>query len=295
MDNNKDWKTKNKPSSCTAAPWEFLIPFEIRAATMRQIRQECIDKFGYSFDECPKRMVCIGKDCLGRSLPWESPTAKPYLELLKETQVIVNDEMFIQTDCSKCPIYTSCKTPCYQVSDYLKRDSIKEPTIYYKENYTAKDVVSIDNSNTNSKNIDLLFNGNDIPWDCLVEKKQQVVKKYLYDQLDFKYIADQLDLNNQARCKYEFYSAVNKLSEYGVMRNFIEHNIWKLTNRQRVLLEKIYFENKSFTEVAKEMRVSKQSIQQTVARVVKKYNLKWTKYVKRQGKKIVYLVPEIFR
>jgi predicted DNA-binding protein YlxM (UPF0122 family) len=292
MNDHRDWKTKNKPSACTRAPWEYLIPYDLRPMVMRQIRQECIDIYGQSYDECTKRLVCITKSCMGRPLPWKSPTARPYLEKLRETQTIKDSELIISTDCSQCPIVSKCKSLCYQVTDFIGRDKTEEPNIIYNISSTE---------NADCKNLsmpevpNLELQGGDIPWDCISERKQLVVKKYLYEQLDYRYIAEQLGINNQARAKYELYSALNKLSEFAIMRDFLADNLWELTNNQRYLLEQIYLGNKSFTQVAKDLDISKQSVQQTVSRVVKKYNIKWNKFVRRKGKKLIYSVPELFK
>lgn len=116
-----EYKRKFKPSSCSSPPWATLIPAKDRPEILRIIRQECIDIYGHDLDECPKRFTCLKKSCIGRPLPWKSPTAAPYLERLKETQVIKNEEMFIQTDCSVCPIAAICKNPCNQVLDFIDR------------------------------------------------------------------------------------------------------------------------------------------------------------------------------
>jgi predicted DNA-binding protein YlxM (UPF0122 family) len=295
---NKDWKNKNKPRACNFAPWEYLIPAKDRAGIMRQIRQESVDKYGQDYDECPKRKVCIGKSCLGRPLPWDSPTAKPYLEKLKKTQDIRNGELFIQTDCSSCPIFKSCQSPCHQVIDFIQRDKVEEPQLQYNSKEDILDLASEASEAIETASVQpatLMLSNGDIPWDCLTDRKRQIVEKYLYDQLDFKYIADQLGIINQAKCKYEFYLALNRLAEYGVIRKFFSENKDLLTENQQLLFIEVYFNNKSYTSVANKLNISKQAVQQTIDRVIKQHKLKWPKFVRKVKNKVIYNVPELFK
>ena len=216
-------------SACNEPPWAIFIPPMDRPEILRIIRQECIDIYGQSYDECPKRLTCFKKTCMGRPLPWESPTARPYLDLLKKTQDIRKKEMFIQTDCSTCPIVNICSSPCNQVLDFIERDRAIEPYMDYKDNL----------ENIKNERIEvyepsaLLFNGADIPWDVLTKRKQEVIKKYLYEGRDFRYVGETLGIKNQARAKYEFYSAITKLAEYANVRDFLKNNNHKLTAKQK--------------------------------------------------------------
>ncbi len=288
--NEFEFKKSNKMAACSSPPWAIFIPARDRPEILRIIRQECIDAYGYSFDECPKRLTCFKKECIGRPLPWKSVTAKPFLDKLKESQKIVNDEMYIDTNCSACPFALTCKSPCNQVIDFIEREKVVEPLIDYR-NDTELYKVSVDSSEP----ANIQFNGTDIPWDVLSKRKQEVVKKYLYEGRDFRYVGETLGLNNQARAKYEFYSAVTKLSEYGVVRVFIIEHYNELTVRQQQIFNMVYFDNMSFIQVAKQLQISKQSVQQTVSRVLKKYNITWKTYVKKRGNKVLYNVPEIFK
>ena len=82
------------------------------------------------------------------------------------------------------------------------------------------------------------------------------------------------------------------LSEYAVMRRWIKDN----PNANGVdVLHQIYNENKTMTQVAENLQISKQAVQQTVARVIKANKLTWNVFVKKQGNKVVYNVPEALR
>jgi len=287
---SKNFKKENRMAACTQPPWNIFISTKERPEILRKIRQECIDIYGYSLDECPKRKICIKKECLGRPLPYDSKTAKPYIEKLEKTQNIVNGELFINTNCTTCPIFKECNYPCNQVVDFIDRDKSVEPYIIYKEKTENLEAVI-----TPLEPSILFVKDTDIPWDILSEKKKQIVKKYLYEERDFRYIAESLDMNNQARVKYEFYSALTKLTEYGIMRKFIKENIEKITDRQKLILEMIYFNNMSQVETARWLGISKQSIQQTINRVVKKHKIKWKKFVRKEKNKPMYNTLEVLK
>lgn len=291
---NKKWKKKNKPAACTKAPWEYLIPYNMRASTMRQINAECIDIYGYSYEECSKRKVCFKKECLGRPLPWKSPTAKPFLEQLKETATIKSEELVVQTDCSKCPIFNKCKNPCYQVLDFINRDKSDEPLLYYKAKTSSLDVINTDNKEM-EETTKLLVGGDDIPWDCLSEQKQVLIKKYLYDQLDFKYISEQLNMTNQARAKREFYYAITKLAKFAIIREFLKNPPEELRDNHKRLLELLFVENKTYFQASKELNMTIQNSHQIVQRIVNRHNLKWNKYVTKKGNKEIFNVPKLFK
>jgi hypothetical protein len=291
MDENS-FKKKFKPAACNTQPWRYLIPKDVREDTLHRIRQETMQIYGFSMDECSKRSTCLTKDCMGRQLPWLSETAKPYLEKLKLTHTIKDGEMFI-TGCEGCPIVKDCTSPCYQVNDYLNRFKTKEPNLVYEEN--LENHINIDSSRDSRPN--MLIN-RDIPWNCLSAKKQELVKKYLYEGKDFLTIAKEMDLNNQARVRYEFYSALNRLSEVAIMRDFLRENEDKLkveNINQYEVLKEIYINNLSVVDTAKKRGTSKQAISQTLTRVFNKYKIKFSIFVKKVGNKVVYNTTEVFK
>lgn len=284
------FKKEYKFAACSAPPWQVFIPAKDRPEILRIIRQECIDAYGFAFDECPKRLTCFSKSCEGRPLPWLSPTAKPYLEQLVKVSNIKSGELFITTDCSTCPVAKTCKSPCNQIIDYIEKEKTKEPTLYFRDTTERLDVIkeSLEPAN-------FIVTGKDIPWEVLPKRKQEVIKKYLFEGRDFRYVGESLGLNNQARAKYEFYSAITKLSEYAVVRSFYTKHKEELTARQRQIFDLVYYQNMSFIQVANELTISKQSVQQTVSRVLRKYGVTWKTYVKKQGNKVIYNVPQIFK
>lgn len=281
----KTFKKINKPAACTIAPWDKLVTGPNRDNILRAIRQETIAAYGYSMDECPKRKVCFTKQCLGRPLPFKSVTAKPYLDQLKTTHNIVNDELYL-ANCDACPIAMYCSSSCSQVNDFLQRDKTDEPEMVYKE--------SLDNIVQETYEEDrltgILGKGLVTPWDCLTKRREQVIKKYVYENKDFLTVAKELGLYDQAKCKYEFYAALTKLSEFATMRNWIKN-----TSDVPEIIHKIYIENKTMITVAKELNVSKQAVQQTVSRYIKINKIVWPVFVRKQGNKVVYNVPEILR
>lgn len=288
MDESK-WKKLNKPPACSKNPIEQLIPLSIRSEVVQQIKQECIDLYGSDIlSECSKRKVCLSKSCLGRELPWKSPTALPYLRILEGTQNIQNGNLYVATDCSVCPIVKSCTSPCHQITDYITRDKVKEPKLINKDNAEKQHIPFSFDSIKES----IVTN---IPWDTLTPRRKSVIEMYLYDRRDFKYIAHSLNLNNQARAKYEYYAALTTIAEYTVMRLFFESNKDLLTASQKVVFEDVYYNNKSLCDVASNSNVSKQAVQQMLARVVKKHNISWPRFVKKKQNKVIYNIPQVLK
>ncbi len=286
----KKFKKDNRPAACTLPPWAGLIPSDRRDEVLRQIKHETVMAYGYSMDECPKRMVCFSKKCIGRPLPWKSATAKPYLDELVKRHNIQNDEMFL-TNCDLCPIANICKSPCAQVNDFLQRDKSKEPQLEYRDNLENIEViperiVSVEN---------LIGKGLKIPWDVLTTKRKETVQKYLYQQKDFLTIAKELGYHDQSRARYEYYAALTTLSEYATMRRFLEEKGAELPKHIKDTLEAVYKDNLDITEVAQQRSVSKQAIQQRVARTIKRYKITWNTFVRKEGNKVIFNKSEVAR
>lgn len=289
MDDNKFKKLKKMPA-CTRRPWEYLIPSNKKYEVISQVERECVELYGHSFNECNKRKLCFTKDCLGRELEWKSPTAKPYLDQFAKDQGIQENALYYVSGCSGCPIKATCNSPCAQINDWMNRgNEPKEPIIVYQE--------SLDNHvvDEGGETTPALIPNGKIPWDCLNETRKQVVQKYMYEQKDFLTIAKELSLNNGARVKYEFYAALTTLSEYAVIRKFIEDKKEDLTLNQLSILHSIYTNNKTMVECAATNKISKQSVHQTLTRVLKKYNIKWTVFVRKQGNKVIYNIPSVLK
>lgn len=283
---------KYKFACCTQPPWKHLIPKIDRENIAHKIRQETIEIYGEHYDSCIKRHFCIKNECLGRPLPMKSKTAKEYLEILKRYYRIKNGELFID-NCSTCSLASGCSSTCYQVNDFLNRHKEKQIQIIFKEsvdNAQVEEGAILTNSGRNI-NIDR----NNIPWDVLPKKKRNILKKYLFEYKNFSTIAKECKYLNRATSKQEFYYAMNKLSEFAVMREFINNNKNKLTKKQKSILIDIYINNKTRAEVAKKLDVSKQAVQQQISRVVQEHGISWDIFVKRVKGKLKYFVPEVFK
>lgn len=292
MSTEKKFKHENKQAACTKRPWEFLLPKDQRIEILFKVKQECLQLYEHDFEECSKRMVCFGKKCLGRPLEWLSPTALPYLkQFAKIVGIKENEDYTIETDCTSCPMFKNCTYSCAQVTDFMRRDSVPEPQLSYKEN--------IDNLTQQPERViildTLVAKGRKVPWDALPTKRRQTVEKYLYEQKDFLSIAKDLGYTDQKNAQYAFWAALTTLSEYATMRKFIDEKGPELTSEINEILKSLYIDNMSITDLAEKKNVSKQTIQQRVSRVIKKYNVNWHKFVKKQGNKIVYSTVEVIR
>lgn len=286
MDNK--FKLSHKPAVCTKNPIEHLIPIEIRKETLSQIKRETIDQYDFDLmSECPKRISCTGKECLGRPLAWTSPTAKPYLEQLKLTQKIENEELFVITNCSVCPIVKSCTNLCSQVEDYLIRNKIKEPELYLEADLNNVYIPKEEPYNISN------FNSKELPWDALNSFREKIVKLYLYEQKDFKHVANICELTTQSAAKYEYYAALTTLSEWAAMRNLLDKNILKINDQ--TLLYELYINNNSQKIVATWLGVTKQAISNRVTRIIKKYNVKWHIFVKKHNNRVIYNIPQVLK
>ena len=295
--NDQEFKARHKKGTCLSCPFEHLIPSDIRKQTLLAIKNESIDKYGYDLTiECPKRTYCDTKKCLGRPLPYLSKTALPYLKKLEKTHKIIPDtqegayNLFVET-CEGCPIAKTCTKPCSMIYEYLHRDKVQEPWLNYKsniENYEIEDSNDVE-ATTN------LLTSMEVPWDCLTPRKAETIRKYLFEQRDFNYVADFLDLNNGARVKYEFYSALTKLSEFAAMRLFLKNHNYELSQKQYKLLKLIYIDNLSLTKVSKKLNISKPAVGQSLARVIKKYKISWQVFVHKHDGKVIYNVPMVLK
>lgn len=290
MSSEQKFKKDNKFASCTRRVWDFLIPKDIRSEVIFKVRQECIEHYGHSFDECNKRMVCFGTDCLGRELEWKSPTALPYLKKFAlMVNIKENDNYIVQTKCDNCPIAKSCKSVCHQINDYLNRGNKKEPEFVFQE-ISENHTETILSTNTTE-----FMTNRDIAWDCLTPRRQTIIKKYLYEGKDFSAIARELNMKSQAWVKYEFYAGLTKLSEYATVREYLTNNKDELTKGNFSLLENLYLKNQSLTELAKQEKCSKQALQQRLTRILTSGNIKWIVFVKKVNNKPVYNVPMVFK
>jgi hypothetical protein len=292
------FKKANKPGACLSLPFEYLIPYAIRIETILKIKQESIDAYGYDLTgECPKRLVCAQKQCIGRPLPFKSPTALPYLKELAKSQKIVKEELFIKTNCNGCPIFNKCSSPCQQVNEFINRSSIQEPYINYKEDLSTIEMFDVNDENYESF---LPEDAKDeIPWDILTSKELTIVK-YRHMGKDFNHISEDenLKLYNEKDAKYAYYAALTKLAEYAIMRKFIEkgQEKGKLTFKQYQILSKVYLDNKKPSKVAKELKISQAAVTQIISRIIETNKITWPRFVRKEGKsnhqRIIYNIPE---
>lgn len=283
MENN--FKKNSKQAACTSRPWEYLIPKDLKNEVIQKVNSECLTIYGKKFNECSKRLVCFKKTCLGRELEWNSSTARPYLEQFAQLNNIpIGGEYFIKTNCNNCPIYDNCKTSCKQIDDYNNRERIEEPYLEFRNdiNNLMNNVQLFDNSVNNS------INFGKIPWDCISEKRQFTIKKYLYEQKDFYTIAKELNYSDQATAKSEMYSALNVLAKTAIIRKFIEDKGFTLNEDTRKLLIEVYVNNKTITQVATELNISQPALSKLIKATLKEYKIKWPVFIRKKKNKVTY-------
>lgn len=282
---NKDFKELKRQATCTSRPWEHLIPRAKRFEVLRQVKQECLELYGQAFDECPKRLSCFSKNCIGRKLEWDSPTARPYLNKFAIIHNLEPGDEYFLDNCNTCEIKATCSSLCSQVNDFMNRAKVKEPELLYKE-----EILPIEVESTR----EALFSKElEIPWDCLTPQKQAIVKTYIYDQRDFAYIANKYNLWDQSKAKYQFYSALTKLSKFSTIRKFLNSNHKKLTEFQALIMHEIFINNNTASNIARKLNISKQAVGQVVAKIIKLNKIKWQVFVKKQGKRLVYNTARI--
>ena len=288
--NDSKFKKEYKMPACASAPWANLIPASERAEVIRIINEETIEAIGYDLSSCPKRFTCFGKHCIGRPLPYCSKTALPYLEKLEKTQNIVNEELFISTDCNSCPIFKTCNTPCNQVLDFIERDKKSEPKLTYSiiNDKVMTEAVSLEPAN-------FVVDASDIPWDVLTSDKAELIRKYFFEGLNYAHVASLTNLSNKSFAKYKMYWAINKLTKFAVIRKFIKNNSNKFTSRQLEVFDLVYIKNYTMKRTAEHLGISRQAVQNIINTTLKNNNVKWPVFIKRKGNKIIYNIPKVLR
>jgi predicted DNA-binding protein YlxM (UPF0122 family) len=174
------------------------------------------------------------------------------------------------------------------LSKKITKESVQEPKLIYRPNLDNLEIASEIYEFSPKKNVE-------VPWDCLNETRRKVVYGYIYEKKDFQTLATDLNLNNAARVKAEFYYALTSLSEYGTMRLFLVEQGQELTESQRFVMNHYYCSNMSLKDIAHAQGTSKQSIQQVIKRVITKYGLKWQVFVRRKEGQLIFMVPEILK
>lgn len=289
--NEIQYKRQYKGPACTSNPISHLIPPKDRSEVLRLIDIEIKTVIGYSLSECSNRLVCAtGSKCIGRPLPVQSKLARPYIELLKQYETVIDDKLYLKTDCRQCPIVTSCSSLCNQVIDFCDRSKVLEPQL---ESLTS-DLI-YDTKDDFSEPSNLKFKLSDLPFDCITKKKQILVKSYIFDNKDFRQISDELNYFNQAEVKLIFYSTLTKMAEFASVRLFLKDKGSFLRIDQLNILNSLYIENKSLTKLAKELNTSPANISQIKSRILRKYNISWPVYIKKINNLPVYNVPEVLK
>lgn len=285
----KTFKSKYRPAVCTTNIFKNVVTPTEADIVLEQIRQESIELYGKDLSaECSKRKVCFGKECLGRELPVQSPTAQHYIKALSKTHTIKDGKLFITTNCQMCPISDKCANVCDQNVDYLQRDYIQSPDLQYQSNIDISPPTMIPDIKLTS-NLDLA----NVPWDVLSSKQQQLVKSYLYQHQNFAVVARECKIKSISQCRYVFYSALNKLSETAAVRNLLESPT--VSDADKEILTWLYVNNWSMQECADRLNVSKQAVSARLKRILNRHHVKWHVFVRKVRNKVVYNTPMVLK
>jgi predicted DNA-binding protein YlxM (UPF0122 family) len=128
----------------------------------------------------------------------------------------------------------------------------------------------------------------ELPWDCLGDSREAIVRLRLYQRKDFLTIARKCQLFNQSAAKYEFYAALDKLSEYAIVREFLKEKGDQLTLAQNEILKARYIRNEKISDIASSRGVDVSAVSHLIKRVFEKYSIHWPVYVKKENNKVIY-------
>lgn len=279
---------KKKPAACTQPPWKAYLPNGKKGEILIKIRQETEQAYGQNYDSCPKRMVCMGKSCLGRPLPTKSKTFQKYFSEMKKNLNIVGDELVLE-NCDVCQLRSNCTKPCQQINDYLNRGNKEQIDLVYKE--------TVHNIAQEPQNREFSYgelNFKELPWDCVPELNKTLYEKLVLERKSLHQTANELKLFDSSNAKKLYAQTLNKLAEYSIMREFLSTKP-ELTANQLKILQKVYLENKSLTKTAKEVKVSVVAISRTIGRVRTKHNINIPKFYRKVKGKPIYNIPEFLR
>ena len=139
-----------------------------------------------------------------------------------------------------------------------------------------------------------IFKNNDIPWNALSEKKQQIVKAYLYEQKTLEDIAFDL-YTTKSKVRYDYYAALTKLSEFAVVRKFIDAKGTQLDPKTLDILQDVYIHLVERKVKAQQLGQTVNAVDKRIQRVLIEHDVKWTVFVKKQKGKVVFTVPRILK
>src|SRR5271163_871902 len=127
--------------------------------------------------------------------------------------------------CSTCPIKTTCKKTCNQVSDFMQRSKNAEDIINKLEpapvstDFALSNWVS-DDTETNPGILTELIERygsisntiEQLPWGAINNKRQRLIRLYVFEGKDFRASAEELGYSNGNVARNEFYRGISCLS-----------------------------------------------------------------------------------
>ena len=260
--NDTQFKKKNKPALCTLDPVLSQVPKDKYHELLNICRQKARDSGFEDYDTgCPKRHTCLG-NCTGRPIAHYIDELKPYID--KVRHLIAPDGMIYLKGCGTCPIKTTCKKTCNQVSDFMDRNKNKEDLttkfepVAITTDYALANWVGGDDGETQPGILSELIGRygsiqdtiENLPWGAINDKRQRLIRMYVFEGKDFRASANELGYSNGNVARNEFYRSLTTLSKFATVRYFIEQHRDEISDFDYELLQFRYYKFQSVNEIS---------------------------------------------
>jgi hypothetical protein len=287
--NDTQFKKKNKPALCTLDPVMAVVPKAKFHELQNIVRQKLRDS-GLDYDSgCPKRHTCLG-NCTGRPIYHQVDELKPYIDKIRH--LIAPDGMIYLKGCGTCPIKSTCKKTCNQVSDFMDRNKNKEDLVNKLEpaivttDFALSHWVGDDTESQPGILSELISRYGSIqdtienlPWGAINDKRQRLIRMYVFEGKDFRASAIELGYSNGNVARNEFYRSLTTLSKFATVRYFIEQHRDEISDFDYELLQLRYYKFLSVNEISKLLILPVGTIRSKLFRFLKKSKTKYSRFV----------------
>ena len=284
------FKKKNKHAICTLDPVMASVPKDKFHELQNIVRQKCRD-VGLDYDSaCSKRLTCNGT-CTGRQVYHFIDELAPYIK--KISHIIAPDGMIYLKGCGTCPIKTTCKKTCNQVSDFMDRNKNKEDLttkfepVAITTDYALANWVGGDDGETQPGILSELIGRygsiqdtiENLPWGAINDKRQRLIRMYVFEGKDFRASANELGYSNGNVARNEFYRSLTTLSKFATVRYFIEQHRDEISDFDYELLQLRYYKFLSVNEISGQLGLPVGTIRSKLFRFLKKSKTKYSRFV----------------